>query len=243
MKVNPSRYVDVHKLEAKIEERVQVVQDYVNKYGDDLWFAWSMGKDSQALRLICDRAGVKNSYVLITDYEYPQVYDYVKREKPDNLLEFKLDYIDDEYILKHNLIFPRMSVPAERSRYLYHVLQKGHRLFAKTHKPKGVIFGRRTSENRFSKGPYYFNRDGYEAINPIYDFTDLEVLYIMVTYGYNFHPVYSFDMGFTLGTHMMFGISGFDNDEEALAFLKKHSEPSYYRMKELVDKYETINDL
>lgn len=79
--------------------------------GKNVAYAWSGGKDSLALQVVCERAGI-NKCVLCTasKLEYPGFVDWCKANAPHGLTIVDNEKLDIQYVAKHpEMLFPQNS--------------------------------------------------------------------------------------------------------------------------------------
>ncbi|MDD3029781.1 MAG: hypothetical protein PHS57_05835 [Alphaproteobacteria bacterium] len=166
-------------------------------------FGWSGGKDSQALRVICDRAGIKDA--IMSEYgvalEFPEIRKWRYDSMPDftNVFNHDLQY---DFLNKHpELLFPKDKKQAGR---WYHPQRAAWNKYVAAHKFDAIILGHRTQDGNYcgkpGDGGVYFNGDT-KKVCPMYDYTHMEMLAIMKYGGFGFAPTYNwpFKDSFGLG--------------------------------------------
>lgn len=99
--------------------------------GKNVAYAWSGGKDSLALQVVCERAGI-NKCVLCTasKIEYPGFVDWCKAHAPKGLTIVDNPKLDIKYVADHpDMLFP---VNSKYAAQWFHILQhRGQAIYFK----------------------------------------------------------------------------------------------------------------
>jgi len=164
-------------------------------------FAWSGGKDSQALQAICKLAGIDDCMLAITNLEYPEFLRWVTDNMP-----WKLEIINtkqDIDWLKENthMLFPKNSVIA--AKWFKIVQHKAQDIYFKKSKLDLIILGRRKIDGNYTgkKGSnIYTNKLGITRYSPLKDWSHEDVIASCYYYNYPLPPVYNWPNGFAVGT-------------------------------------------
>lgn len=241
LKKNPSKHIDLELFNKKVEKTVNRLKQLHKKYGDTIYYAWSSGKDSQALRAVCDMAGIKNSYLITHDLELNMVKKYIKENKPEGCIEYNLDYLNDDFIKNHiDWVFPQNSTIVNK--WNYHTQWKGHKLVAKEYNINCVLLGRRIIDgNNFARGDSYYSNIGTKKtkkiihyVSPLARYSHIETLALIVLNNYNLSPIYNLPYGFRRGTYHIANIELTNSKEEGLNYLKSIDIKGFNRLKDLI---------
>lgn len=168
--------------------------------GANVAYAWSGGKDSQALRAVAETAGVTESVLVLTDLEFPEFVAFCTAQMPDQLTVVKRPW-DLTWLAAHqDMIWPAGSTPM---RWFSGVQHWGQRRYAADHDVTHLLLGRRGADGNY-RGPNgngsYTDPKGFERVSPIFDWTHDDVLAVCVGMGLPLAPIYHWPRGFRVGT-------------------------------------------
>lgn len=172
--------------------------------GKNVAYAWSGGKDSLALQVVCERAGI-NKCVLCTasKLEYPGFVDWCKANAPHGLTIVDNEKLDNQYVAKHpEMLFPQNSKYAAQ---WFHILQhRGQAIYFKEQRLDIICLGRRLQDGNHVGGKgqnIYTDAKGVTRFSPIAHWKHEDVLAV-IHYFLNrrMPPIYDWKNGFIVGT-------------------------------------------
>lgn len=195
-------------VERRVDEARDRVLAYCRSHGiksvDDVGYAWSGGKDSQALRAVMDAAGIERAVLGMTNLEYPAMLRWVTDNMPPELDVVNTGQ-DLAWLHAHqDMLFPRDARVA--GRWFKSVQHKAQETFVERSRVKAICLGRRRLDGNYlgkldPSGLYaYANKSGLVRLSPIWDWSHEECLAAMHYLGYGFAPVYNWPNGFIVGT-------------------------------------------
>lgn len=146
-------------------------------FGKRAAYSWSGGKDSLVLGSLCERAGVKQCFIVISDLEYPAFLQWVTDHMPDEL-EVVNTGQNLKWLSKHGeMLFPQDSATA--AKWFSIVQHRGQAKYYKEHGLDMIILGRRKADGNFcgrGRENIYTNAQGITRFSPISEWTHEEVL-------------------------------------------------------------------
>lgn len=189
---------------ARIRRKVQETAERIAPYASEATFGWSGGKDSQVLRLVAEAAGVTESYLAISDLEYPAFLAWATQNMPDGLTVFRREW-DLDWLAAHpDMLFPDAKGAGQ---WFSGVQGWGRRRAIRNDRPRHVLLGRRRADGNQcgSKiGPaglgLSYEQDGSVVWSPLADWTHEDVLAALVTFRLPLPPCYRWPRGFRVGT-------------------------------------------
>lgn len=168
--------------------------------GKKVAYCWSGGKDSQALRYICEKAKIKACVLGISNLEYPTFAQWVKDNAPDGL-EIINTGQDLQWLADHpDMLFPQDSATAARwFKVIQHTAQEK---FYREHDLDMIALGRRRQDGNYMgrDGTGIYTSRGVTRCNPIKDWTHEEILAFCHYYEMPLPPTYTWPNGFVVGT-------------------------------------------
>jgi 3'-phosphoadenosine 5'-phosphosulfate sulfotransferase (PAPS reductase)/FAD synthetase len=162
-------------------------------------FAWSGGKDSLALEVVMQVAGIRPCLMGICELEYPEFLRWVTRHMPDEL-EVINTGLDLPWLAQNaDLLFPQDASTAARwFRLIQHTAQEQ---YFKTRNLDVLILGRRHADGNFTGlDGMYANRQGVVRYSPLRYWTHEDVLAVCAYCNVQMPPGYSWPNGFVVGT-------------------------------------------
>lgn len=164
-------------------------------------YSWSGGKDSIALRYVCELAGVAESVFVYCDLEYNAFMKWVYQNKPHGceMINTGQDLI---WLSKHqNMLFPQDSKTA--AKWFKIVQHTGQERYYKEHNLDMLLLGRRKADGNFvgRRNNIYTNQKGITRFSPIADWTHEEVLACIHYFNLPLPPIYGWKNGYICGTH------------------------------------------
>ena len=168
--------------------------------GKNVAYAWSGGKDSLALQVVCERAGI-NKCVLCTasKIEYPGFIDWCKAHAPKGLSIIDNPKLDIEWVAKHpEMLFPAQSKYA--AQWFHHLQHRGQAIYFKEHHLDVIILGRRLQDGNYTGGKgknIYTDAKGVTRMSPIAHWKHEEVLAVIHYFLHRQIPPYT--VGRTVG--------------------------------------------
>jgi 3'-phosphoadenosine 5'-phosphosulfate sulfotransferase (PAPS reductase)/FAD synthetase len=162
-------------------------------------FGWSGGKDSQALRVVAEAAGVDRCVLVISELEYPAFLGWATDNMPWGC------HVDarplDLYWLYRNpeMLFPQDATTA--SKWFRQVQHAGQRAYCREDRIDVLLMGRRRADgNYLGAGGEYRDRSGFVRSSPIGDWSHEDVLCVLGAYDMSLPPCYGWPRGFRVGT-------------------------------------------
>jgi 3'-phosphoadenosine 5'-phosphosulfate sulfotransferase (PAPS reductase)/FAD synthetase len=168
--------------------------------GKRVAYAWSGGKDSLALQVIAEKAGIEDSVLAMSGLEFPIMLQWLTDNMPDGLT-IKHTGQDLHWLAKH----PAMLFPqgAKGPQWFTIVNHKGQSQYFKDEKLDMLVLGRRRHDMNFC-GPKgvntYTNAQGITRHSPLADWTHEEVFALLDREGVSMPPCYEFPRGYQVGT-------------------------------------------
>lgn len=169
-------------------------------------YGWSGGKDSQALRIVADEAGVRECYLAISNLEWPAFLAWATEHMPDRLTVNLRKRINLAWLRLH----PHMLFPDAygASRWFQIIQATGRREFARNSGVDVVLLGRRVADGNQiiprrladGTGPYWYRDRGFTTASPLYDWTHEDVLAVLGSRNMPLPPNYGWPRGFRVGT-------------------------------------------
>ena len=192
-------YVSRKELDKRVEKTVKEVRKMTK--GKKAAFGWSGGKDSLALQKICEKAGITDCLLTVTDLEYPAFMDWVEENSPEGLTVINTGQ-NLEWLAKHEkMLFPQDSQTA--SRWFHIVQHRGQDRYYKDNGLDMMIVGRRRADGNYvgKGGNAYTTTRGITRYSPLADWSHEEVLAMIHYCEIDLPPIYGWHNGYTCGTH------------------------------------------
>ena len=164
-------------------------------------YSWSGGKDSIALRYVCELAGVSDCVFVYCNLEYHAFMDWVARNKPEKCKMINTGQ-DLAWLSTHqDMLFPQDAKTA--AKWFKIVQHKGQEIYYKEHSLDMLLLGRRRADGNFvGKGNnIYTNSKGITRFSPLADWTHEEILACIHYFDLPIPPIYSWKNGYLCGTH------------------------------------------
>lgn len=162
-------------------------------------YAWSGGKDSIALEVVMERAGVNECLMGMCNLEYPAFLAWVTRHMPDDL-EIVNTGLDLPWLAAHaDMLFPKKAATA--AKWFKGIQHNAQDRYFKAHDLDVLILGRRHADGNYTgKDGLYKNRKGIVRFSPIRHWTHEDVLAVCHYYRRPMPPVYDWPNGYVCGT-------------------------------------------
>lgn len=162
-------------------------------------FAWSGGKDSLVLEHLCERAGVKDGVLVITDLEFPAFLRWATDAMPAGLCVVKRP-LDLDWLARN----PAMLFPSDyrvARRWFQLVQHSGQRSYYRAESLELLLLGRRRVDGNYVPNPdgVYVSR-GLWRYAPIRDWNHAEVFAYLEKWRIDLPPTYDWPRGFRVGT-------------------------------------------
>jgi len=192
----PDLYPDAD-LDRLLDEAVREVQAVT--LGKRAAIAWSGGKDSLALQVVAQRAGVLDGVLALTQLEYPSFLAWLVQHQPDWVRTVNtgqgLLWLRDHPAM----LFPQdAATNAKWYRLVQHAAQD---LYFRGKGLDVLILGRRKAEGNFcGKDGLYANRGGTLRHSPLRDWPHEAVLQLIKREGLALPPFYAMRDGWVTGT-------------------------------------------
>ena len=167
-------------------------------------YGWSGGKDSQALRVVAERAGIHRSVLgLIPRVEWTAYLTWIQANKPDGIIIYGNREVDLAYLAaRPRLVFPRTA----RDGYWWTMAgtRRAQSAYQRDHSPPVQLYGRRFKDGNQIPGKFGPGldpgKDGTVVYCPIRGWSHEMVLAVCRYYRMGLPPVYGWPHGWTAGT-------------------------------------------
>lgn len=166
--------------------------------GKRVAFGWSGGKDSIALRYVCEWAGVTDCVLVISELEYPAFLQWATDEMPHGLTVVNTGQ-DLEWLSAH----PEMLFPANATiagKWFKAVQHTGQERYYKREKLDMLIVGRRIADGNFVGEEGQYTSHGITRYSPIRHWSHEDVLAICHYEKASLPPCYGWPRGYRVGT-------------------------------------------
>lgn len=163
-------------------------------------FAWSGGKDSLALEIVCREAGIKECVFVITDLEWPEFLQWATDNMPDGCSVVHRPEINLPWLADHpDMLFPPDAQAS--GKWFANVQHVGQRSYYLAAELDLILMGRRRLDGNYTgKTGLTASRSRGRTYNPLYDWSHEETLALLKHYRVNMPPTYSWPRGFQVGT-------------------------------------------
>lgn len=177
-----------------VADAVQNVREIV-QVGDRVGWGWSGGKDSQALRVIMNEAGIEDCYLGISALEYPDFLAWATDNMPDRLDIILNDYVNMDWLARS----PQMLFPDtwHAGRWFRMIQKKARETYALKWQKTVLFLGRRKVDG--NNRPDYVHQ-GTRVVSPIYDWSHEDLICVIGAYDLPLPPCYAWPRGFQVGT-------------------------------------------
>jgi hypothetical protein len=201
---NITDYVTADEAADAVALAVREVREVVGGQRDQVVYGWSGGKDSIALQVVMERAGINRSVLgLIPHLEFRQYLDWVDRHRPDGLRIFGNTDLTPAWLGRPGsakYLFPRTS----KDGYFWTLAgtRRAQLIYQEVRKPVLQIYGRRTQDGNYIGQEQY----GIQRTRALTTYCPLRawphelVLAVIHYYGRALPPVYGWPHGWTAGT-------------------------------------------
>lgn len=163
--------------------------------------AWSGGKDSQAVHIVAEAAGLADhcALVITRGLEYPEAVRWLALNAPPGLLIVDRPH-DLAWLARHQgWVFP--STSAQSARWYAAVQHAGQRQAMRMFGAPVMVMGRRLADgNHCGPQGVYRDREGFWRVSPLWDWSHEDVLCVLGAYGAHLAPWYRWPRGFQVGT-------------------------------------------
>ncbi len=182
-----------------VERKAAEVASFARKHS--CGYAWSGGKDSQPLRLICEMAGVTQCVMGMTiGLEYPEFLQWATDNMPPELDIIANEGMDLRWLADNpDMLFPQDSATA--AKWFRLIQHKAQAEFFKRYSFDAIILGRRLADrNHCGENGIYTNGKGITRYSPLYDVSHEMTLAICYYYDLPMAPFYNWVNGWVVGT-------------------------------------------
>lgn len=169
--------------------------------GKTVAFGWSGGKDSQAIRGVCEMVGITPCLMAMSNLEYPAFLRWVTDQMPWDLSIINVG-LDLPWLSKHpEMLFPQDSKTAAKwFKLIQHTAQE---IYFKREKLDVLLVGRRKQDGNYMGRDgtgFYTNGKGITRYAPIRNWTHEQIMAFCVYYDYPLPPIYGWPNGWVVGT-------------------------------------------
>lgn len=168
--------------------------------GKRVAFAWSGGKDSVVLAMLCQAAGLKDSLFVHCDLEYPAFLRWCLEHNPEGCSVINT-HQDIEWLTQHpDMIFPRDSRLVYR---WYRIVQQaGIRQYVRENNLDMMVVGHRKADGNYTgKDGISTNKEGVTRYAPIAEWPHEYILAAIHYHRLALPPIYGWKDGYRCGTH------------------------------------------
>lgn len=164
-------------------------------------YAWSGGKDSLVLGVICEMAGISNSVIGVCDLEYRDFIKWIEDNKPQNCTVINTGQNLDWLKAHPNMLFPQDSATA--AKWFAVVQHTAQRKYYKEKNLDMILLGRRKADGNYvgRKANTYTDEKDVTRYSPIADWKHEQVLAFIHYYKLAMPPIYDWYNGYKCGTH------------------------------------------
>ena len=184
-----------------VEQAVGEVRRTVG--GSSAGYGWSGGKDSQALRLVMERAGIGRC-VLGMSYglEYPAFLRWATDHMPAELDVIANEELTLPWLAEHtDMLFPQDSATA--AKWFKLIQHRAQDEFCRRYDLDMLVVGRRLADRNHvgdAKTGVYTNGRGITYYSPLRHWTHEDVLAVCAWYDLPLPPCYGWPNGWVVGT-------------------------------------------
>lgn len=198
-------YPDQAALEAAVDVAVEGVRRFAQAAGGRIAYAWSGGKDSQALRVVCELAGVEECVIGLSACEWPAFLAWVTLNMPDGLDVRVNRAASVAWVANHpDLLFPDSRGAAKWFKAVQHKAQDD---FSADTGRRVLVTGRRLADGNYCGARsqtdpwhHYANRVGLTRLQPIAGWSHELTMGVIQRYAMPLPPCYDWPRGFQVGT-------------------------------------------
>jgi len=188
-------------MEELVEASLQHAGSILSSFSNPA-YAWSGGKDSQALRGLCESLGVTRCVMGMSNLEYPEFLRWATDHMPTELEIVCNDKLDLDWLSQNlDMLFPMESKTA--AKWFKLIQHHAQDQYYNAHYLDVIILGRRRQDGNYTGADgtgFYTNKKGVSRLSPIKDWTHEEILAYCHYYGYSLAPFYFWPNGFVVGT-------------------------------------------
>lgn len=196
---NIEEFVSREELEELTDITVKEIIDMTK--GKKSAYGWSAGKDSIALRHICERAGIKDCFIGISNLEYPAFLNWIMENKSEECKIINTGQ-DIDWLSNHlEMLFPKDSKIS--SRWFSIVQHKAQRIYYKENELDILILGRRKADGNYvGRGSnIYTDRNNVTRFSPLSEWKHEHILAYIHYNRLTLPPIYDWHNGYKCGTH------------------------------------------
>jgi 3'-phosphoadenosine 5'-phosphosulfate sulfotransferase (PAPS reductase)/FAD synthetase len=187
------------RIEHAVSKAVQAIRTIAA--GKRSAYGWSGGKDSAVIRFLCERSGVPECVLGISDLEYPAFLRWVTAHMPPRLEVIKNAALNLDWLAANpRMLFPQTANIA--ANWFNRVQHHAQNVFTRKHHLELLILGRRRAEGNFvGYSGNSYSKDGVEILSPIADWSHTLLFAVIQTHQLPLPPFYKWPRGFRCGTH------------------------------------------
>ena len=161
-------------------------------------YGWSGGKDSMALKVVMDAAGVDECMLAISRLEYPEFLSWCTNWMPNGLTVIDRKEVNLEWLIRNpNMLFPKNADIA--GKWFQLIQRMGQKQYYSDAGLGALVVGRRIADGNYPRTEFK-DRTGRVWISPILHWTHEDVMAVCKYYGDPLPPTYSWPRGWSVGT-------------------------------------------
>ena len=201
---NIGQYVTEAEAWTAVDQAVAEVKTVVGLNTDRVVYGWSGGKDSLALQVVMERAGIKRAVLgVIPNLEFRSYLGWVYDHKPEGLVTIPNKQLDVKWLAEPRnarYLFPRNA----KDGYFWTMAgtRRAQHVYQEMYHPTLQIYGRRTADGNFI-GPENYGIHKTRQLSsycPLRDWPHELVLAVIHYADMAMPPVYDWPHGWTAGT-------------------------------------------
>lgn len=187
-------------LRRKAEQAAELIRRHTA--GKAAAYGWSGGKDSIALRIVCEMAGVHECVLGMSNLEYPAFLCWITDHMPERLHVINTGLDLDWLVANPRMLFPQDSETA--AQWFAQVQHTAQARFWKERAMEVLVLGRRRDDGNFvGRGPepIYTDGKGVTRLSPLADWSHRDVFALIDAHKAAMPPIYDWPRGYRCGTH------------------------------------------
>ena len=196
---NIEQYVSKAEIDTLIERTAADIRKVIGS-GDGVAFAWSGGKDSQAVRFVMESNGIATQCLLgMCNLEYPAFLQWATDNMPADL-EIVNTGQDLNWLAAHpEMLFPQNATIA--AKWFHMVQHTAQERYFKKYNLRMLIMGRRRLEGNYvGENGVYTTSKGITRFSPVRDWQHEDILALVYYYKLPLPPFYGWPRGFRVGS-------------------------------------------
>lgn len=201
VKNNIEEYISYDECKELVEKTVDFIVSQTK--GKKCAYGFSGGKDSIALKYVCELAGVNDCVLgIASGLEFPSFLKWIEDNKPKCLTIIDNKELTVDWLAKHpNMLFPELS--SDNSKFYQMIQHSAQNKYFKEHDLDMVILGRRYQDGNYigNRNLQYENGKGVVRFSPIANWKHEDVFACIHYFcNDNYPPIYDYPNGYIRGS-------------------------------------------